>query len=72
MIDSLVCRNDRRLSGVLLQVLGSEHGRTVHELVSFERGSTASSCEVLYWMRVNMPTAAGRVDDALASNARWN
>jgi hypothetical protein len=76
MIDATVsvpaCRNDRRLSTVLQQVLGREHGQTVRELVSFEKGATASDCQVLYWMRVNMPTAAGRVDDALACNARWN
>jgi hypothetical protein len=47
-------------------VLGRSHRRTVLELVSTETGRRASSRQVLSWMRLNMPTAAGLVDDKLS------
>jgi hypothetical protein len=59
-------RADRELAAALESVLGRSHRRTVLELVSTETGRRASSRQVLSWMRLNMPTAAGLVDDKLS------
>jgi hypothetical protein len=59
-------RANRELASALERVLGRDHRRTVNELVSTETGTRASSRQVLSWMRLNMPTAAGQVDDVLA------
>ena len=61
------------LAAALDAVLGPEHRAVVVDLVARETGcGRASSRRVLYWMRVNMPTAAGRVDEALCSRSAWN
>ncbi|MDE2491564.1 MAG: hypothetical protein KGM24_12010 [Elusimicrobia bacterium] len=65
-------RHGRALSAALEDVLGREHGGDVRRLVSAESGRRASSRRVLYWMRVNMPSAAARVDDALTGRGAWN
>ena len=59
-------RTNRELAAALERVLGREHHDTVLDLVSTETGARASSRQVLSWMRLNMPTAAGRVDEALS------
>jgi hypothetical protein len=59
-------RADRELAAALERVLGREHRRTVLDLVSTETGDRASFRQVLSWMRLNMPTAAGQVDEALS------
>jgi hypothetical protein len=58
-------RAERELSAALERVLGRSHRRTVVELVSHETGVRASARQVLSWMRVNMPTAAGLIDEML-------
>jgi len=59
-------RDERVLSSALDQVLGRSHRATVGELVSSEMGERrATARQLLFWMRVNMPTAAGLVDQAL-------
>jgi hypothetical protein len=65
-------RHGRALTAALDSVLGREHGGDVRRLVSAESGRRASARRVLYWMRVNMPSAAARVDDALVSRSAWN
>jgi len=59
-------RAERELAAALERVLGRSHNRTVHEIVSQETGVRATWRQVLSWMRLNMPTAAGLVDEALS------
>ena len=66
MLPSSLSNRRRTLSLALRRVLGSSQRAAVHELVLAERGARrASPHEVLSWMRVNMPSHAGRVDDVI-------
>jgi hypothetical protein len=54
------------LSTALNRVLKPAQRKDVRDLVSEETGTRrASARQVLSWMRVNMPSAADRVDDML-------
>ncbi len=59
-------RAERELSAALERVLGRARRRDVLEIVSTETGHRVSPRQVLSWMRLNMPTAAGWVDEALS------
>ncbi|NNN05902.1 MAG: hypothetical protein HKL90_08380 [Elusimicrobia bacterium] len=59
-------RAERELSAALERVLGPARRRDLHEIVSTETGRRVSPRQVLSWMRLNMPTTAGWVDEALA------
>jgi hypothetical protein len=73
LLSPTVRRHGRALAATLETVLGRDRGGDVRRMVAFERGARrASAAQVLYWMRVNMPSAAARVDDALSSRAAWN
>jgi hypothetical protein len=64
-------RDEQDLSTVLDRVLGPSHRATVGELVASEMGEArASAQQMLFWMRVNMPTAASLVDQFLAGSPR--
>lgn len=54
------------LSTALNRVLRPAQRKDVRDLVAFELGARrASARQMLSWMRVNMPSAADRVDDML-------
>ena len=57
-------RAEREISEALDRVLGRGRRRDVFELVCAETGRPASARSALYWMRVNMPTAAGLIDES--------
>ena len=61
----ITIRESRRrgLASAINQVLEPAQRRSVQQLCSSEAGRRCSSLDVLSWMRVNMPTAADRVDD---------
>lgn len=59
-------KHQRAVSSALDTVLGRARRAAVRELVAAETGARrASAGQVLSWMRVNMPSAADRVDDVL-------
>ena len=66
MLPSSQLKHRKALSSALSRVLDRAQRAAVRELVSAERGARrASPHEMLSWMRVNMPSAADRVDDVL-------
>ena len=59
-------KHRRNVASAVAVVLGRVQHSAVRELVSAEKGSRhASAHDLLSWMRVNMPSAADRVDDVL-------
>jgi hypothetical protein len=59
-------KHRRAVASALNAVLGPARRADVRELVAAETGARrASPRQMLSWMRVNMPSAADRVDDVM-------
>ncbi len=55
----------RALTSAIKRVLPPKQRAAATELCSVEAGRKCSSADLIAWMRVNMPSAADRVDDLL-------
>jgi len=55
----------RALTSAINRVLAPKQRAAARELCSVEAGRRCSSTDLISWMRVNMPSAADRVDDLL-------
>lgn len=53
------------LNSVIAQVLSPAQLTMARELASASSGRPARAEELMYWMRLNMPVAAQRVEDVL-------
>lgn len=66
-IRSLASYRRKALVSAIAEVLGPSHHTMVRELIQAEdpHHSEAEPEDVIFWMRLNMPSAARRVEDIL-------
>ena len=65
MIMTNVAPRRRALASAINRVLSPKQRLAAREFCSSESGKQCTDTDLMSWMRVNMPSAADRVDDVL-------